>query len=186
MVHGEEQAKIAAQLDTNGSGTGIPEAGPRLHHLALTVTDLDASVEWYGRVFGLRAFKEGPHEGGFARVLSTSDRSLMIALHRHDRNVGQRFSETVTGMDHVGLGVPSRDDLVAWQDHLEAHGVVRAAAADRPLTQSPIADEPYASILVFRDPDNIQLELLAFAGSTVEQAVSRAFTAGAQVPASGR
>ena len=26
---------------------------------------------------------------------------------------------------------------------------------------SPIADEPYASVLVFRDPDNIQLELFA-------------------------
>jgi catechol 2,3-dioxygenase-like lactoylglutathione lyase family enzyme len=24
-----------------------------LHHLALTVRDLDASIEWYGRVVGL-------------------------------------------------------------------------------------------------------------------------------------
>ena len=31
----------------------------------------------------------------------------------------------------------------------------------KPLTQSPIADEPYGSVLVFRDPDNIQLELFA-------------------------
>jgi hypothetical protein len=29
------------------------------------------------------------------------------------------------------------------------------------LTQSPIADEPYGSVLVFRDPDNIQLELFS-------------------------
>jgi hypothetical protein len=47
------------------------------------------------------------------------------------------------------------------QEHLEANGVVRADAADKPLTQSAIADEPYASVLVFRDPDNIQLELFA-------------------------
>jgi hypothetical protein len=39
--------------------------------------------------------------------------------------------------------------------------VVRSDAADKPLTQSPIADEPYGSVLVFRDPDNIQLELFA-------------------------
>jgi glyoxylase I family protein len=39
--------------------------------------------------------------------------------------------------------------------------VVRADTADKPLTQSPIADEPYASVLVFRDQDNIQLELFA-------------------------
>ena len=31
--------------------------------------------------------------------------------------------------------------------------------ANKPLTQSPIADEPYGSVLVFRDPDNIQIEL---------------------------
>ena len=43
--------------------------------------------------------------------------------------------------------------------HLEALGVTRAEAADRPLTQAPIADEAYGSVLVLRDPDNIQLEL---------------------------
>jgi glyoxylase I family protein len=39
--------------------------------------------------------------------------------------------------------------------------VISADAAEKPLTQSPIADESYASVLVFRDPDNIQLELFA-------------------------
>jgi hypothetical protein len=57
--------------------------------------------------------------------------------------------------------VPTRADLEAWQGHLEANGVIRSDAADKPLTQSPIADEPYGSVLVFRDPDNIQLELFA-------------------------
>jgi len=57
--------------------------------------------------------------------------------------------------------VPSRRDLELWQEHLETNGVVRVDTADKPLTQSPIADEPYASVLVFRDPDNIQLELFA-------------------------
>jgi len=68
------------------------------------------------------------------------------------------------GLDHAGFVVPTRADLVAWQEHLEANGVVRADTADKPLTQSPIADEPYGSILVFRDPDNVQLEFLAPAG----------------------
>ncbi len=102
-------------------------AQPRLHHLALTVTDLEAS----------------------------------IALHRHDANDRNLFAETVTGLDHAGFMVPTRADLESWQDHLERNGVVRSDAADKPLTQSPIADEPYASVLVFRDPDNIQLEVFA-------------------------
>ena len=85
----------------------------------------------------------------------------MIALHRHDANDGRLFTEATTGLDHGGFAVPSRRDLELWQDHLETNGVERTDIADKPLTQSPIADEPYASVLVFRDPDNIQLELFA-------------------------
>jgi len=134
---------------------------PRLHHLALTVTDLESSVQWYGEVFDVHPVLDVPHEGGVGRILADADRQLMIALHRHDTNDGALFAETATGLDHAGFTVPTRADLEAWQDHLEAHGVVRTDTADKPLTQSPIADEPYASVLVFRDQDNIQLELFA-------------------------
>lgn len=133
----------------------------RLHHLALTVADLDASVQWYETVFDVHPVMDIPHQGGVGRILSNADQTLAFALHRHDANDGGLFAETTTGLDHAGFAVSSRDDLEAWQTHLETHGVVRADAADKPLTQSPIADEPYASVLVFRDPDNIQLELFA-------------------------
>jgi catechol 2,3-dioxygenase-like lactoylglutathione lyase family enzyme len=134
---------------------------PRLHHLAITVTDLEASVQWYESVFDLHPVLDLPHPGGVGRVLAGTDRQLMIALHRHDTNDGRLFTEAATGLDHGGFAVSSRRDLEHWQEHLEANGVVRADTADKPLTQSPIADEPYASVLVFRDPDNIQLELFA-------------------------
>lgn len=133
----------------------------RLHHLALTVRDLDASVEWYQKVFGITHQMDAPHPGGFARLLADEAWQLVIVLHRHDANGAETLLESRTGLDHVGLAVLTRDELVSWQSHLEEHGVVRAAAADRPLTQSPIADEPYGSVLVFRDPDNIQLELFS-------------------------
>jgi glyoxylase I family protein len=136
-------------------------AHPSLHHLALTVTDLDASVRWYGAVFDVHPILDVPHPGGVGRILADADRRLMIALHRHDTNDERVFAEATTGLDHAGFVVPSREDLEAWQRHLEANGVVRSDTADKPLTQSPIADEPYASVLVFRDPDNIQLELFA-------------------------
>ena len=116
---------------------------------------------WYESVFDVHPVLDVPHPGGVGRILAGADRQLMIALHRHDDNEGGLFSETTTGLDHGGFAVPSRRDLELWQDHLETNGVVRADTADKPLTQSPIADEPYASVLVFRDPDNIQLELFA-------------------------
>lgn len=134
---------------------------PRPHHIALTVTDLEASTAWYQRVFGIDPVMEMPHEGGWQRMLADPAMQLVIVLHRHDVNGGEPFSERRTGLDHVGMGVPTRAELEIWQTHLEEMGVVRADAADRPCTQSPIADTPYGSILVFRDPDNIQLEIFS-------------------------
>ena len=134
---------------------------PRLHHLALTVTDLDASLRWYEDVFGVRHLMDAPHPGGVGKVLADENLELMIVLHRHDTNDGSLFGETTTGLDHAGFLIPNRADLEAWQAHLEANGVVRGNVADKPLTQSPIADEAYGSVLVFRDPDNIQLEFFS-------------------------
>jgi catechol 2,3-dioxygenase-like lactoylglutathione lyase family enzyme len=128
---------------------------PQLHHIAVTVTDVDASVGWYEQVFGLTFRMDVPHEGGVGKLLADDGMSLVIVLHRHDTNDGRAFLETRTGLDHVGFFVPTRADLEAWQAHLEAHDV----------KQSPIADEAYGSVLVFRDPDNIQLELFCPPGA---------------------
>jgi glyoxylase I family protein len=136
----------------------------RLHHLALTVTDVDASVGWYEDVFGVQFRMDVPHPGGVGKLLADDSMELAIVLHHHDANDGTLFAETTNGLDHAGFVVPTRDDLVTWQDHLESRGVIRADTADKPLTQSPIADEPYGSVLVFRDPYNIQLELFSPAG----------------------
>ncbi len=138
---------------------------PRIHHVALTVSNVDVSVPWYEKVFGIKYQRDVPHEGGTGKLLTDADRRLMLVLHHHDANKRERFSERVTGLDHVGFQVGSRADLEAWQEHLTQLGVEKADAADRPCTQSPITDAPYASVLVFRDPDNIQLEMFAPPGS---------------------
>jgi glyoxylase I family protein len=143
--------------------TGI--ARPRIHHVALTVTDIDASISWYENVFGIRYRRDVPHQGGVGKLLADDNRELMIVLHRHDTNDGSLFAESTAGLDHAGFLVPTRADLQAWQAHLEARGVTPCAAADKPRTQSPITDEDYGSVLVFRDPDNIQLEFFAPPGT---------------------
>jgi len=124
---------------------------PGLHHIALTVTDIEASIPWYERVFGITFQMEYGHEGGEGKLLADPAWRLVIVLHRHDANESERFAESRTGLDHVGFAVSTRAELDAWQQHLTALDVV----------QSPIAETPYGDILVFRDPDNIQLELFA-------------------------
>ncbi len=128
-----------------------------VHHFSPTVTDIEASAAWYQRVFGLeRVPVPFPHYGsedsGYAILLTDPHSGLAIGLHHHDANKGEPFDETRTGLDHIGLSVSSRAELEAWAAWLDRLGVPHSGITDM--------DEPIKySVLVFRDPDNIQLEL---------------------------
>ena len=52
------------------------------------VTDLEASVRWYETIFDVHPVLDVPHPGGLGRILSSPDRQLWFALHRHDTNDG--------------------------------------------------------------------------------------------------
>lgn len=129
--------------------------------MALTVSNVEVSVPWYEKVFGISYRMDVPHDGGTGKLLSDDQRQLMLVLHDHEANPGEPFSERRNGLDHVGFMVSSRVELEAWQTHLSGLGVNQVDTAGEPCTQSPICDAPYAAVLVFRDPDNIQLELFA-------------------------
>jgi catechol 2,3-dioxygenase-like lactoylglutathione lyase family enzyme len=133
----------------------------RLHHLAITVHDFDRSMPFYEAVFGITFRMDVPHEGGVGKLLTDEEWALALVLHEHEKTPPGNFSEVVIGLDHIGFEIGTREDLLQWQRHLEVHGVAPSPTADRPMTQAPIAEEPYGAVLVFRDPDNIQLELFA-------------------------
>jgi glyoxylase I family protein len=79
---------------------------------------------------------------------------LTVCLGTHPRSPRDLFDERRTGLDHLSFLVADRAGLEAWQAHLHALGV----------EHTPIQDVQYGSVLVFRDPDNIQLELFARPG----------------------
>jgi glyoxylase I family protein len=58
-------------------------------------------------------------------------------------------------LDHLCFSVADRAELVEWEARL----------AEFEIPHSPIKDTPHGSVVVFRDPDNIQLELFAPPGS---------------------
>jgi glyoxylase I family protein len=124
-----------------------------IHHVSLTVTDLDRSVAWYKKVLGLAELmrEEHPDGNGFAIVLGKPDFSLCVGLHAHSANASEPCNETRTGLDHVSFAVAQRADLDVWAEHLKVLDVL----------QSPINDQEGYAVLVFRDPDNIQLELIS-------------------------
>jgi catechol 2,3-dioxygenase-like lactoylglutathione lyase family enzyme len=121
-------------------------------HLELSVTDVRRSSAWYQRVLGLQeltpltAADWGPAQ---VTTLLHPDAGFVVGLVEHASGEGQEFSEHRTGLDHFSFAVDSRAALEEWVDQFEECGV----------EHSPINDQPYGSIVVFRDPDNIQLEL---------------------------
>jgi len=142
-----------------------PSVGPAVtgyHHFSPTVSDVEASAQWYERVFGMtRVPVAFPHYGGeksgYAVVLMEPRSGIAVGLHHHDGNPGQAFDESCTGLDHMSFGVAGRADLDAWASWLDSIGVENSGVID---TGDPV---PY-SVVVFRDPDNIQLELIYMAG----------------------
>ncbi len=145
-------------MTNNRTPTQEPSTIPALggiHHIGLTVSDIEASETWYARVLGLtRAFIEPHHQGtGRAVVLHRPGAPLSLGLDKHEANQGEQFDECRTGLDHVAFQVADRAALDAWVDHLDRQGVPHSGITE--------ATEPFPyAVLVLRDPDNIQLELI--------------------------
>ncbi len=117
-------------------------------HLDLSVSDVEASAAWYITTLGLARIRRVDFDHRAMVVLLHPGTGLVIGLNQHDVAPVGAFDERNYGLDHVGFNVEERAELDDWQQHLAELGV----------DHSPVADTDAGSALVFRDPDNIQLE----------------------------
>jgi catechol 2,3-dioxygenase-like lactoylglutathione lyase family enzyme len=129
-----------------------------IHHFSPTVSDVEASASWYQEVFGMiRLPITFPHhdreETGYAVLLLEPGSGVLIGLHHHEANEGETFDEGRTGLDHIAFRVPDRAALDGWAAKLDGLGIAHTGVRD---IEGPA---PF-STLVFRDPDNIQLEFI--------------------------
>ena len=123
---------------------------PALAHVAVTVSDLDRSREWYGKLFDAAPVLD-EDTGSFHHVVWLLGGTL-VGIHGHKNpSSNDPMDETRPGLDHVAFGCANRAELEQWQAHLESLGVAHGG----------IVDAPYGSGLSFRDPDNIALEFFA-------------------------
>jgi glyoxylase I family protein len=123
-----------------------------LHHVGITVTDLERSVRWYEEMLGLVQVMEEVYPGGRVVVMVRPGTAIDIGLDSHERNEGEPFAPHRTGLDHLALGTTTRAELDAWYAYLTAKGVECGDIKD--------VTEPLAfSLFSFTDPDGVALEI---------------------------
>jgi catechol 2,3-dioxygenase-like lactoylglutathione lyase family enzyme len=123
---------------------------PALTHVALTVSDLEASERWYTKVLGSAPVLD-EDTGPFRHIVYAVGGTL-LGLHGFpDLHSTDAFDERRPGLDHVAFGCASRAELDEWAARLDELGVAHGE----------VIDAHYGSGLSFRDPDNIALELFA-------------------------
>lgn len=118
-----------------------------IHHLDLTVTDVDRARAFYTGILGFQVTKEMPP----AVVLGRGD--VVLGLVPAEAGAGDRFAEQRVGLDHLSFRVAGRADLEQAARIFDDHGVPHGEIED--------TAELKILVLAFRDPDNIQLELTA-------------------------
>jgi catechol 2,3-dioxygenase-like lactoylglutathione lyase family enzyme len=119
-------------------------------HVAITVSDLQRSKEWYGRVLGWEPIMAGEGDGVLFSLGTLPD-GLLIGLRQYDSGSKDAFDPMRIGLDHLALQVASPAELSEWEQRFTELGV----------TFDPSQQTPYGHVLNFKDPDGIALELYA-------------------------
>jgi glyoxylase I family protein len=123
---------------------------PAVTHVALTVTDLPASVAWYRRLLGTEPVLD-EDTGPFHHVVFAIGGGMLLGLHGFPDARPGGFDERRAGLDHVAFACADRAELDGWRKHLD----------NLDIPHGKIVDAHYGSGLSVRDPDNIALEFFA-------------------------
>ena len=132
-----------------------------VHHLRLTVTDIQRSRQFYTNLLGFQvavdhrrqATRPRPRRfrilfGGVVMVRG----NLLMGL-RPMAPSGDRFDPDRVGLDHLSFSVASHDDLEEAVRLLDSRGVRHGEITSLPSFG--------IDVLPFEDPDGVQLELTA-------------------------
>lgn len=123
-----------------------------IQHVAVTVSDLGRSTEWYSRLFGSDPVLDEDEAGGtYHHTVWAVGGGNLFGIHVHTDPADGLFDERAVGLDHVGFACANRGELEEQASRLEELGIKHGGIVDR----------PYGSGVSFRDPDGIALEFFA-------------------------
>lgn len=143
----------STRTERNPAAVSAPPALTAVHHVGITVTDVERSLAWYEEMLGMVQWMTETWEGGWTACITRPGSDVHLGLDTHQRNEGERFGPHRTGLDHVSLATTSRAELDAWFGYLTGKGVACSPIVE--ATQ-PV---PYA-LFTFTDPDRVALEII--------------------------
>jgi lactoylglutathione lyase len=119
-----------------------------LTHIAFAVRDVETSISFYEHYVGMRVVHERPSEHGHGRIVWMSDLTrpfviVLIPTDTPDRALGP--------FGHLGVGVPSREDVDRLAGQAAAEGRLRMGPTD--------SGPPVGYWVVIDDPDGHTVEL---------------------------
>lgn len=140
-----------------------------IHHLRLTVTNLERSRQFYTGLLGFEVAVESPSPGDpsaaetfkilFGGIVMARG-NLLMGL-RPMAPPGDRFDPDRVGLDHLSFSVASHNDLEQAKRLFDEHGVPHGEITSLPSFG--------IDVLPFEDPDGVQLELTAPMARTAGQ-----------------
>ena len=116
-----------------------------IEHVALFADDLEASRDFFMRVFGMRVVLDNSKAPVRGYFLANESGSVLEVIERPkgETNANQRF------VCHVAFAV---DDVAAAQKAIEAEGLV--------FETDTVVDTPEFQTAYFRDPEGNRLQIL--------------------------
>ena len=145
----------------------IPAGG--IHHLRLTVTNLERSRQFYTGLLGFEVAVESPPPGDPSAAETFKILFGGIVMARGNLLLGLRpmappgdcFDPDRVGLDHLSFSVATHDDLEQAMRLLDERGVPHGEITSLPSFG--------IDVLPFEDPDGVQLELTAPMAQTAGQ-----------------
>jgi len=129
-----------------------------LDHLNLSVDDFDATVAWYGRVFGFELVEEAVTDGVRWGVIRAG--SALLCIYEHPgRRCLDRFGlaeRGLHGLAHFGLRITDAD---AWLATVEREGVEILYGGE--------IHWPHSRAWYLKDPTGYEIEVACWDGGRI-------------------
>jgi catechol 2,3-dioxygenase-like lactoylglutathione lyase family enzyme len=126
----------------------IPPALSGIHHVKLPVADLEAAIDWYGRVLGAERLGHLDHHDGDGALYAVIVRLPGLDVPVELRQAPAEAAATA-GYDPVTFAVADRAALDAWVEHLDALGV----------RHSPVVSGFVGDLVAIPTPDGLVVRL---------------------------